>query len=112
MEKISEVLIKARKLIEDPAHWTQRSFARDSYGNKLGPLSESATCFCSIGALHNVQPELWLTGETSIPAKDFLNDLCKDLHGIRVVNYNDSHTHKEVLALFDAAILKAQNEQS
>lgn len=43
--------MKLQELFKTPEHWTQNSFARDSDGNKLEEPSESAVCFCLLGAL-------------------------------------------------------------
>lgn len=111
------VLTEARKLIEDPEHWLQGLYAMDeSKTVGLYPKNPNAACFCSVGAVVHVLPEDALPDEeisrlsAAVHALDpywFLQtkssrpamriDRC-------IATYNDTHTHEEVLAVWDHAI--------
>ena len=52
--KDSTALIKAFDLISTPGKWTKGTYARDISGEEVYPDSESAVCFCSLGALMKV----------------------------------------------------------
>jgi hypothetical protein len=96
----AEVLKQARALISDEANWGQHLFARNADGDIVAPEDEDACRFCALGALiragqvgnHHRLAALALSIETG---------------GEAVNIFNDTHTHAEVLAAFDAAIAKA-----
>jgi hypothetical protein len=100
--KASEVLIKARTVIEEKG-WTQDVLARDEYNRAVDVKSAPACKFCALGALRSVwnpcnkkDPEIYL--------RDAMNgyiSYCND----------NSRTRKEhVLMAYDFAILMAQGE--
>lgn len=97
-----EVLIAARKLIEKPENWTRAFLARDSHGDPVYVHSDKAVCFCAMGALHKA------IGETSAEYLDVVDDAAESLASAAridtVAGFNDTHTHDEVLVLFDKAI--------
>lgn len=97
-----EVLIAARKLIEKPENWTRAFLARDNYGDPVYVHSDKAVCFCAMGALHKA------VGETQGEFLDVVDDAAATLASAAridtVAGFNDTHTHDEVLVLFDKAI--------
>lgn len=97
-----ETLRAARQLISDPAKWTQGDFARDSLGLCADPHGYKAVCFCARGAIQKI------TKEDDGPAEKALVDTCSVLHDMYVEEFNDTHTHAEILALFDAAIAELE----
>ncbi len=101
-----ETLRAARQLISDPAKWTQGEMARDADGNGISANNDLATCYCSFGAIQFVNKE-----STQIAASRHLDHLCLSKFGISVDVFNDTHTHAEVLALFDAAIAELEAVQ-
>ena len=104
-----EILKKARAKITLPENWTQKEYARDSEGS--GVSIKDGVCFCSIGAIQSVAIALDISPigiHLSIPvvqnwvsAVDTLNVI---LEGGSIIEFNDTHTHAEVLAMFDAGI--------
>lgn len=102
--KTSEILIKARDLIADPAQWTQHANARDEEGISTNTFSEQATCWCSDGALVKAsnQPENHSEYQRAGAA------LKEAAGGQSYVEFNDTHTHAEVMTMFDTAIATAQ----
>ena len=46
-----QILIEARALIEDPAHHTKGTFARDKDGESCDLGSAKAVAWCGIGAI-------------------------------------------------------------
>jgi hypothetical protein len=98
-----ETLKAARELISDPAKWTQNAFARDKKGKMIGPNGDGAVCFCAFGAIR------FFTKEPNVTAADiFLNGFSRLKNGEYLDVFNDTHTHPEVLALFDAAIAELE----
>lgn len=100
-----ETLKAARQLISDPAKWTQGEYARDADGNEVKTWSENATCFCAYGAIQRV------TEREDSEADYFLFKACSERFGMSVTIVSDTHTHAEVLALFDAAIAELEGVQ-
>ena len=93
-----ETLRAARQLITDPTKWTQEEAARDEAGRGVMAYGEGAVCWCALGAIRNV------VGSND-DAFDLVFDTFRDKAKVKLVAvYNDTHTHAEVLALFDAAI--------
>jgi hypothetical protein len=97
-----ETLKAARQLITDPAKWTQGEAARDHNGKGVLAYGEDAVCFCALGAIRNV------VGMDD-DAFDLVFDTFRDKAKVKLVAcFNDTHTHAEVLALFDAAIAELE----
>jgi hypothetical protein len=98
-----ETLKAARQLITDPAKWTQEAFARNKLGQIVEPDFGDATCFCALGAIQHFTK---YTGMS--PADVLLDNLSLSKFGMCIDVFNDTHTHAEVLALFDAAIAELE----
>ncbi|MCZ7496292.1 hypothetical protein O8B39_17465 [Agrobacterium rhizogenes] len=98
-----QILKEARALIADEKNWTQGAFARDANGRS--ERIDRAICFCSIGAIAKVAR----TNLGSPVPAPVLKALGVTAH-CRLAQFNDSHTHPEVLALFDRAIARAESE--
>ena len=101
-----EILIAARAKIADEKNWTQGELARDAKGDPCKPLSPEAVCWCTDGALRFAQGEDNLYARSYGPIGALMEALSleKDPSTTIPWRYNDSHTHAEVLAIFDRAI--------
>lgn len=99
-----EVLTKAQDLIRDPKNWTQGQYARQKYGAPVSPLHKGAVCFCSHGAMIKIQPE---ATNQRIAARILLRN-CMEFS---IADFNDSHTHAEVMNAFDRARELASQEK-
>ncbi len=103
-----EILTEARSLITNPDNWTQGFFARDGDGVLLESDSPGATCWCAWGAIQKVVGVSLLSKAHNLYLWDTLwnatgePDFGSSSHVIW--SYNDTHTHEEVLAVFDKAI--------
>ena len=97
-----DALIAARAIIADEAHWTRGDFAKDSMGYSADSTSNEAVCWCSIGALEKASD----TGSISA-----MIELNRTVQG-SMSEYNDTHSHAEVLAVWDSTIerLRSQDE--
>jgi hypothetical protein len=80
-----EVLVGARKLIEKPERWAS-----------AGPELLDGERHCALTAVMTVAPTLFL-GER---ARSALQAQARD----SVAHFNDTHSHAEILDLFDKAI--------
>ena len=126
-----QVLTRARELIEDPDSWIRFRLAESEDGTTVRTGDDNAAKFCAIGALirsymeHNdrrwassadikweIQPLVCNDLETALP-DDFTWPLSvreKDKSRRspylwdRVVTFNNTREHGDVLAVFDHAI--------
>lgn len=109
MTTIYEALVAAKNLISNPDNWTQEVSARDCTGNYIYSSNPEAVCWCSVGALHKVTKDDWpLIDKTVKHLRLFLEQELKYYDGI--ANFNDSHTHAEVMAFWDKAIAAAKEK--
>ena len=92
-----EVLTKARELIADPANWTTGLYARNAQGEHTMTTSKDAVCWCSEGAVFRVTPENWEDAKSAL-------QLINSVAGDDIVGFNDSHTHAEVMEVWDKAL--------
>lgn len=100
-----EILEKARELISVESRWTQGSYAKDGNGEGTFPWGEDAVCFCALGAIKKAGD---FRNDCSEPAL-FLGRVLRDRTGfVSIDEYNDSHSHADILSLFDHAIAAAR----
>lgn len=102
--KTSEILIKAKCLIDEPVKWMQ------------GDYTDGENCFCALGALAAVVGiEIESAGDYSgdkrtVNAAKTLKEVVASSDRFQTPNenfaaYNDRSTHQEVMEAFDKAIL-------
>lgn len=101
-QTLLETLVVARELIASPAAWTQGEFARDAHGKPVHPRSETATCFCLLGALNRA-------GGDTLGAAGAMTEVMassKYRRHFSLPIFNDSHKtdHEMVLDLIDQTI--------
>jgi hypothetical protein len=104
-----ELLTKAQDLIRSPDKWTQGYYSRDALGNGIGKdggndedaRHPAATCFCSIGAIYHLDDGMHSTREATQYLNQAAIDLDRSISG--AINFNDIHTHAEVMAMWDRA---------
>lgn len=93
MQTVKEILVAAKAIIANEENWTQGAYAKDKDGSSIGVSCSNAVCFCSIGAILKI----------TISPFDAMKVLRKHMED-SIINFNDGHTHKEVLAAWDEAI--------
>lgn len=101
-----ELLVKAKEIIQDPAHWMQQDYSDHVEDTEL------ATCYCSLGALAKAknpdQPD-WFSihhHPAAVLLKESVGDAIPE--GSNFAYFNDERTHAEVMDAFDKAIEKAK----
>lgn len=104
MTSSKEILIAARKKIEKPENWTQGQAARNKFQHWCDPTYAFATCWCALGAIRSVVGRDLESDTFFVSA---YKELVKVSEDRLIARFNDSHTHEEVLALFDRAIANA-----
>ena len=94
------VLARARDLISDEKRWSRRAFAR-SWLNVPVPLhSGAARRFCAIGAIMYAGRQLGLPVDQARNALEW-----QTARPVQDWNDDPLHTHADVIAVFDAAIV-------
>jgi hypothetical protein len=117
---VAELLRCARQLIESPQKWIQHDIAQDINGASLSsPHSLDAAKFCAVGALCRAAsafPEGLIDeavelladvvrdSESKLDSRDELNREDGRSNDEVVVEFQDCHSHQEVLETFDSAI--------
>lgn len=103
MKSTVEILREARDLISDRDRWCQGVEALTKEGIDVDARHPKAIRWCALGAV-------W---KLPIKHKDW-EDAVRVLYAGcgSLTEFNDSHTHAEVLALFDDAIQRAEDDAS
>lgn len=118
-KNVTEVLRRARKLISRRQSWTQQCEARNKDLHPCPPNHPDAVTFCMVGAIHNVcgldcddPNELLPEYKVSRDAYRALQDTVRRVTagqaeaGYTVEQYNDTHTHRQILNLIDTATIE------
>lgn len=102
-----ELLQRVRKRIRDPKRWTQNAIARNYSGAPVWPENQSAVCWCVVGAIVR---EVYESGERDWYTADKIADILhhNQMRRSSLIDFNDSHTHEEVLAIIDRAIQEVE----
>lgn len=104
--KPSEVLRRARARIEKPENWCQKYYAVNEQGMAVAPESKEACSWCSEGALLTIAGMSFNERRRTLLYLDAVTGLST----LGAGHFNDTHTHAEVLDLFDRAIALAESE--
>ena len=104
-----QVLINARALIADPAHWTRGTLACTANGRRVEWHDQSATKWCAMGAIYRAAYDL--VGDQK-EATRIGNEVAKSVCPTRwlrgdLAGMNDTRGHAAVLAVFDQALQAA-----
>jgi len=103
-----DVLKAARKRIEKPENWLQGEFAKKAGGYVCNSGDPDAVCWCLSGAIN--------AADTALGGLDdvdwlYMQGVVYRACACSIVDYNDTHTHPEVLEVMDKAIALAEKEQ-
>jgi hypothetical protein len=105
---MKHVLIEIKNLIQDPAHWTQGTHARNKIGNPVKPADPDACQWCLDGALGkvtNIEIAGYRNNLEYQRANALLLNATQELFGVsNFVEINDEGSHHEVLAILDHAM--------
>ena len=110
-----ETLQGMRDLLAGPKRWTQGARAKNALGEDTNPIGEDAVCWCIVGAYQRIA--------TKEVRQDIYEDFRADEAGQYLQreafrlsdlknpwSFNDLHTHPEVIALIDAALINAKKD--
>lgn len=113
-ETTMSVLQQARELIADAEHWCQGADARDSLGRIVNIGVPRATAWCALGAIGHICVAGYLGGSVQLLALIAVAEeagIYLDGPVYKTVPaYNDTHTHGEVLELFDRTIARLRGK--
>ena len=103
--KTSTLLKRAWALIEDPKHWTTRTFARTARGRECSATDPLARKFCAIGAL---QRAAFACDAPTSPARGVL----RTASNYTTVQTNDDGGHEAVRKMYAKAIKAAARREA
>ncbi len=98
-----------RAMLSDARRWTTDFFARNAGGYSVPVTDKHAVCWCLLGAFLALEQSHSVSEKASERATCLLNQargldpMDEDLG-----DFNDTHTHAEVLALLDRTIERAK----
>jgi hypothetical protein len=108
----AEILREAREIIADPTRWTTQAVARNTAGELVTALSQTAVCWCAQGACMKVANEDH--GKAVFALVDLLDDCAREFgyegddgEESPSGELNDVGDHSLVMRLFDCAIERA-----
>jgi len=98
----SQIVERARALIENERYWCRNELARDANGRSMDPTDQRAVRRCGLGAL--IAAAYQITNDHH-HAHDLAVAALRPLYGsTTLVMTNDTKGHSAVLALFDEAL--------
>lgn len=103
--KISDKLKEAKELIGVPERWTTGTAARNSVGSPVNVNDCDAVCWRAVGSVH------YVTSGYCMGCIDSMLVLRKVIFGEFIAAYNDTHSHEEVMDMFDRAIELAEKDE-
>ena len=109
--EVKTVLQYVRELLEDESKWTKGASAKNGSLFSTDPKGKFAERWCLAGAIIKHSDYELAFAVSSL----LLECLQKTMPGIKsIVSYNDynSTSHKDILALLDAAILACDAEET
>lgn len=104
--KPSQILRAAKAKIENPENWIQGSAAIDRDGMNCDPDSLAAVAWCSLGAFYSIRSTSYKDAGYS-----FLERSISKSGVPGVANFNDTHSHAEVMSLWDKAISLSERKE-
>lgn len=105
----SIILRHARDLITPPEAWTQQRYARDAKGGFVSVFSKHAVAFDLESAI--LRQIILIRGASEV----FCEKIVAEVLGVapnELTQFNDTHTHGEVLKALDDSIVKALELQN
>jgi hypothetical protein len=107
-----DILIKARKLIEQPDQLIQGTYAMDQYNMMVSAVDSTACKFCSLGAIMRTCEDSGLYETSEVDNAPYLAR--RALHEVMgtVPTFNDSKSHSQVLAAWDQAIANLKDAEA
>jgi len=105
---ISQLLKEAKSLIEDPQHWNEEYFARNSKGQDCRSRDPEAVAWCAWGAINKVTDS-----HNNDAAANFLYRSAFDLFKKKEIwEVNDCIGHTAVMQMYDRAIELAEQDEA
>lgn len=99
-----QALREARALIQDPERWTRGVLARDANGREVDEHADAAVCWCLEGAVARV------CAQSGCGFYEAWGPVRSAAAFVPLAEFNDSHSHADVLAVLDKAIARLESE--
>lgn len=111
-QKVKSIIRKAIKILRERG-WTRYYLAATDEGISISFRSSDASYFCAIGALNRAKMELHGSNGDAREAKIICNNLVPGDFKGNLVGYNDhkAKTKEDIIAIFEKAIEKLDNEK-
>ena len=97
--------MKVQDILTDKSKWTQHTYARDKYGNRVATGDEKATCWCLAGAIAKATGLDIVEAEDASPQaiaiREKLSFQNPDIHYYQGWNDDPERTFAEVRALIE-----------
>lgn len=109
---IIDYLIQIKNLLTPFKSWTQKKSATNSIGYEVAPTSPTACCWCISGAIAKVT---WNANDKVLLYNTIHQEIMIDVReemrsAAYVAQFNDNHSHENVLKLIDKTITRLQKE--
>lgn len=85
-------------LLSDIGNWTQEDFARDKEGEFVSPGSDTAVCWCLLGAVRKCYPDAQEQDRAVTRLRSALPP-----EAVSIPDFNDTVTHEQILELLQKA---------
>lgn len=115
---ISEFLIGSKDVISHEDHWCQNISSKTIDGSSICYADSEAYSFCSLGAIAKFCLSIgynFLEDDFKLVARatDYLSRMSRAIDGTQgYITFNDTHSHSEVMELWDEAIALALKDES
>ena len=116
--ELIRVLKESRQLVAKPENWTQQTMAQNEFKDDVFPTDVNAICFCALGAitkvlnlnLDSVKFTMNLEEQEQLLyiRRLVTQQLEEDIRDEYLTEFNDNHTHTEVLNAFDKTIARLE----
>ena len=90
-------------LLNDPKRWTQATNARDANGKDVYSCDPKAVMWCMIGAIERIYQDGVSRGNAVDALDNAIDILHDDLDSKCIGDFNDTHTHEQVIRLLKEA---------
>lgn len=113
--KISQHLREAKARIDNPEKWTVLALARTKDNIITDTIGVSACKFCSLGACNRQLYEAGNDEPIYHHLVQYLREaavLISEDPDMTISRFNDTHTHDQVMAMWDKAIQLAEKDEA
>lgn len=107
MTEVKKFLIEVKNLIIDSNNWTQGSSAKAN-GKPCYLDDFNANCFCLLGVIGRIDVDMAIKNKASDAIRITIAKVIGEPitnKNISISNFNDTHSHEEVIKIIDDTIV-------